>query len=97
MKKNSVEIFAKNLKVSVESCNKFSNYSSVKEFKVKLNSFHDTLMQIKDQYWYPVYIDNIDWSSVEFVCKIQLKILMLTSKKFKLKDFEYVSKFFSIA
>ena len=94
IKKNSVEVFAKNLKVSVESCNEFSsNYSSIKEFKIKLNSFHETLIQIKDQFWHPVYIDNMDWSSIEFVCKIQLKILMLSNNHHKLKDFEYVNIF----
>ena len=74
LKKTSVKVFAKSIRVSIESC---TNSTLTKEFSMKLNSFHETLMQIKDQYWYPVYIDNTDWSSVEFICQIQLKILML--------------------
>lgn len=81
----------------IESCNtnnksKASNQTLGKEFQIKLNSFHETLMQIQGQYWYPVYIDNTDWSSIEFICTIQLKILMLSSSDFRLKDFEFVIK-----
>jgi len=87
LKKTSVEVIAKSMKVLVESC---ANISLTKEFNIKLNSFHETLMQIKDQYWYPVYIDNTEWSSIEFICQVQLKILMLADNHYKLNDFKYV-------
>ena len=97
MKKISFEVLAKNIKVTIESCNKTTNESLSNEFQIKLNSFHETLMQMKGQYWCPIYIDNTNWSSIEFICSIQLKILMLSDSNYNLKDFKYVNKFISFA
>lgn len=97
LKKISFEVLAKNIKVTIESCNKTTNESLSNEFQIKLNSFHETLMQMKGQYWFPIYIDNTNWSSIEFICSIQLKILMLSDSNYNLKDFKYVNKFISFA
>jgi hypothetical protein len=89
-----MSVFLKNLNISVESCHE--NKKKI-QFQVKFNSFHESLLDINNQNWFPIYIDNKNWNTIEFVCSIELEINFLINLKNSISnDFDYVSFLFFI-
>ena len=92
--KYSLNIFYKNINVTIESCikNEDNNYDSA-NFTIQLTPFDNTLMDMNDQHFLPVYIDNSKWNNIEFICELKLDFLIISNDEFYFKDFKFVSNF----
>jgi hypothetical protein len=97
-------MFYKDLNVTIESCVQNSTNSEddvdvsdedeklgLASFILKLNSFENTILQMKDQHWVPFYIDNSNWKNIEFICHIKVDFMVLSNDQFYFKDFKFVS------
>jgi hypothetical protein len=85
------QIFYKNINITLMSCfhnETINDNDKTVEFEIEFNSFHQFLTTINGQHWLPTYIDNSEWSDLEFICNIQVKLLSIIGDT--KKDFEYV-------
>ena len=71
-------LFEKNLDITVESC-ETNQPLQIKKFKfqTELTELDDFLTSISHENWFPIVIYNTNWSSIEFVCKIQVDIISI--------------------
>ena len=58
------------------------------ELKLKLDSFYD----LTNEHWLPIYADNINWSHIEFVCEIELKLSLINDHLNLSNEYNYVRK-----
>ena len=90
MKRATLNVFlSQNINLTVKSCEtkKQPKTSSV-ELKLKLDSFYD----LTNEHWLPIYADNINWSHIEFVCEIELKLSLINDHLNLSNEYNYVRK-----
>ena len=80
--------------VTIGSCIKNTSEIIYKK-EIKLNVHLDLMANKAGEVWFPVYVDNADWRSIEFVCSIEIKFFYFSIDFLKIeqfKNFKYVIK-----
>lgn len=86
-----MNVFFKKINISLGSCDKEGlNSSTNSSIQLKFNSFHEFLTKINDEHWFPIYMDNMNWNRLEFICSIRLSVLLVLNKEDSIKDFKFV-------
>ncbi len=86
------EIIFKKVNVSLSSCDSDIIEFSSNNFSKKFQFDFDSLREINSERWLPVYVDNSEWSHIEFVCSIKIEFFFVFNNK-KANIFENVSAF----
>jgi len=81
---SSLNIFARDLNVTVESC----KAKSRGDFEIKLVLLEESGSE--SEHWLPVSVDNRVWVEVEFVCRISVEYEILLGEEFYDRNLQYV-------
>jgi hypothetical protein len=86
-------VFVKHINLTLESCDLqdsgVETTTSV-DFEVQLDSFHDFVSKMTITNWLPVYVSNTNWTFMEFVCKIEMRVLIVAPNEATHQNFKYV-------
>lgn len=91
--RSKFNFFYKKLKFSFKSCkNKEIDNDSLSkhEFYIQMEPFHEILSEFKNNYFFPLLIDNRNWSIIEFVCEIKMNMKTLQQEIHSLESYKFI-------